>query len=169
MLTDIKLRSLKPAEKSYKVGDRDGMYVHVAPTGVMSFRLDYRLNGRRETLTIGRYGPGGLSLAEARGKAVDARRVVASGVSPAAEKRRAKRQVRFAKTFGEIAKDWLKDHRMAESTRAMRQSILERDLLPKLGRRKLEEISDVDVRELCERILNRGAPATAVHVRDIVN
>lgn len=24
--------------------------------------MDYRLNGRRETLTIGRYGPGGLAL-----------------------------------------------------------------------------------------------------------
>lgn len=42
-------RALKPKEKDYKVTDRDGMYVHVTAKGAMSFRMDYRLNGRRET------------------------------------------------------------------------------------------------------------------------
>jgi hypothetical protein len=37
--------------------------VTVSPTGTVTFRYDYRLNGRRETLTIGRYGPVGISLA----------------------------------------------------------------------------------------------------------
>jgi len=47
MLTDAALRALKPKEKDYKVADRDGMYVHVTTKGAMSFRMDYRLNGRR--------------------------------------------------------------------------------------------------------------------------
>jgi hypothetical protein len=34
------------------------MYVVVQPSGSIVFRFDYRLNGRRETLTLGRYGPG---------------------------------------------------------------------------------------------------------------
>ena len=38
----------------------------VSKTGTVTFRYDYRLNGRRETLTLGRYGPGGISLALAR-------------------------------------------------------------------------------------------------------
>ena len=46
--------------------DRDGMYVHVTAKGAMSFRMDYRLNGRRETIYLGKYGPDGLSLARAR-------------------------------------------------------------------------------------------------------
>ena len=29
------------------------------PAGAISFRYDYRFNGRRETLTLGRYGRGG--------------------------------------------------------------------------------------------------------------
>ncbi len=66
MLTDIAIKRLKPKDKSYKVADRDGMYVAVLPSGAISFRYDYRLNGRRETLTLGAYGPGGLTLAEAR-------------------------------------------------------------------------------------------------------
>jgi len=48
------------------------MYVHVTTKGSMSFRMDYRLNGRRETLYLGKYGPDGLSLARAREKCIDA-------------------------------------------------------------------------------------------------
>ena len=66
MLTDIALRNLKPKSKLYKVSDRDGMYVTVSPAGTITFRYDYRLNGRRETLTIGQYDSNGLSLAQAR-------------------------------------------------------------------------------------------------------
>jgi hypothetical protein len=68
MLTDVALKALKPKEKIYKVADRDGMYVHVTPQGAVSFRLDYRLNGRRETVYLGKYGPSGLSVARARGE-----------------------------------------------------------------------------------------------------
>jgi hypothetical protein len=45
------------------VTDRDGMYVVVATSGTITFRYDYRMSGRRETLTIGRYGRTGISLA----------------------------------------------------------------------------------------------------------
>ena len=65
MLTDVALKALKPKNKVYKVSDRDGMYVRVTPTGLISFSLDYRLNGRRETVYLGRYGRDGISLARA--------------------------------------------------------------------------------------------------------
>lgn len=55
MLSDTKLRNLKPREKPYKVADRDGLYVVVTPTGTISFRYNYRLNGRQETLVLGRF------------------------------------------------------------------------------------------------------------------
>ena len=54
-LTDADVRALKAADKPYKVTDGDGMYVLISPTGAKSFRFDYRVAGRRETLTIGRY------------------------------------------------------------------------------------------------------------------
>ncbi|WP_239689755.1 Arm DNA-binding domain-containing protein [Rodentibacter caecimuris] len=66
MLTDTKLKSLKPKDKVYKVTDRDGLYVSVSIAGTVTFRYDYRINGRRETLTIGKYGTDGINLAEAR-------------------------------------------------------------------------------------------------------
>src|SRR3990167_7533405 len=130
MLTDTKLRNFKPKSKLYKASDRDGMYVTVSPAGTVTFRYDYRLNGRRETLTIGRYGRDGISLAMARERLADARRAVGEGRPPPTEKQREKRRRARAKTFGEFAVQWLKDARMADTTRSMRKSILNRDIAP---------------------------------------
>jgi len=168
MLTDVALKNLKPREKPYKVTDRDGMYAYVSPGGAISFRFDYRMHGRRETLTLGRYGPAGLSLARAREKCIDARRALADGRSPAQEKQRDKRRLREAKSFGEFGERWLERAPMADSTRAMRRSIFERELRPAWQKRLLTEIQPDDLRTLCGKIVDRGAPATAIHVRDIV-
>ncbi len=54
MLTDTALRNLKSKSLKYNAFGRDGMCVTVSPSGTVTFRYDYRLNGRRETLTIGR-------------------------------------------------------------------------------------------------------------------
>lgn len=156
MLTDTAIRNLKPKAKLYKASDGDGMYVTVSPTGTVTFRYDYRLNGRRETLTIGRYGPAGISLAMAREKLLDAKRMVAQGNSPSLEKQRAKRRLTAAKTFGEVLKNWLADARMAGSTRAMRKSIIDRDILPVFENRLLTEILPDDLRTLCSKVKARG-------------
>ena len=83
MLSDGTLRGIKPQATTYKIADRDGMYVTVSPRGTITFRLDYRLNGRRETLTIGRYGSkDGISLLMARERCTEARKAIAEGRSP---------------------------------------------------------------------------------------
>ena len=168
MLTDVALKNLKSKEKPYKVADRDGMYVVVAPSGTVTFRLDYRLNGRRETVTFGQYGPADLSLARAREMTIDARRAIMEGNSPAHEKQRAKRRIKEAKSFGEFGERWLSTATMADSTRAMRRAIFERELVPTCKNRLLHEITPDDLRALCAKIVERGAPATAIHVRDII-
>ena len=168
MLTDVALKALKPKDKSYKITYRDGMYAHVSPSGNVTFRLDYRLNGRRETVMLGKYAPDGLSLARAREKCIDARRAVSEGRSPAIEKQREKRRLKEAKSFGEFGEKWLTAAPMADNTRAMRRSIFERELLPVWRNRLLTEITPDDLRAHCGNIVERGAPATAIHVRDIL-
>ncbi len=168
MLTDAALKCLKPKAKMYKVSDRDGMYVRVAPSGAISFRLDYRLNGRRETVYLGRYARDGISLARARELCIDARRAIAEGRSPAIEKQREKRRIKEAKSFGQFGEKWLTSATMADSTRAMRRSIFERELMPVWRNRLLTEITPDDLRAHCGKIVERGAPATTIHVRDIL-
>ncbi len=142
MLTDTKLRNLKPKDKMYKVSDRDGLYVAVTKSGGISFRYNYAFNGRQETITFGQYGIGGITLADARTLLHEAKRIIASGKSPAKEKARSKKHDKGAETFGDWAAKWLKSAEMANSTR--------------------------DMRTLCDKIVERGAPATAIHSREIV-
>jgi len=79
MLTDTKLRNLKPKNKLYKVNDRDGLYVAVTTAGSISFCYNYSINGRQETITFGRYGVGGITLAEVRERLNEAKRMVVNG------------------------------------------------------------------------------------------
>ncbi len=156
MLTDAALRNLKPKSKIYKASDRDGMYVTVSTSGTITFRYDYRLNGRRETLTLGRYGPDGISLAMARELLLDARKAVLKGTSPALEKQREKRRVTDIKTFGTAMDAFLAHARWADSTRAARKHIIDRDILPVFRNRLLTEIEPEDLRTCVTRSRNAG-------------
>lgn len=168
MLTDTKLKNLKGAERTYKVADRDGLYVKVSPSGGISFRYNYRVNGRQETLTLGRYGVGGMTLGEAREALAEARKAVSEGISPARMKDQAIQRRKAQESFSVWAERWLDKYKMAESTRAMRRSTYERDLKGPFGSLLLSEISDHMLRALCDRIVERNAPAVAVHAREIV-
>ncbi|MFH2535650.1 tyrosine-type recombinase/integrase [Klebsiella aerogenes] len=169
MLTDTKLKNLKPKEKLYKVTDRDGLYVAVLTSGSISFRYDYRINGRRETLVIGQYGRDGISLAEARQELVDAKILLKSGMSPAAAKRDGIKQLRGQETFAVHTDSYMKHVVLADSTRDMKQAVIDRDILPALGNKLMGEISTRMVRDLCDRIVERGGRATAVQAREIIS
>jgi integrase len=84
------------------------------------------------------------------------------------EKQREKKRLSDAQNFGAVGKRWFKEARMAESTRSMRKAIFDRDVLPAWKNRLLTEIMPDDLRTLCNKVKDRGAPATAIHVRDIV-
>ncbi len=169
MLTDTKLKNLKPKEKIYKVSDRDGLYVAVLTSGSVSFRYDYRINGRRETLVIGQYGRDGISLAEAREELIAAKKLLKAGQSPAAAKRDGIKKIQGAETFAVHTDAYMKHVTLADSTRAMKQAVIERDIFPLLGNKVMTEITTMMVRDLCDRIVARGGRSTALQAREIIN
>ncbi|EOC1317180.1 tyrosine-type recombinase/integrase [Cronobacter turicensis] len=169
MLTDSKLKNLKPKDKLYKVADRDGLYVAVLKSGTISFRYDYRLNGRRETLAIGVYGSDGITLAEAREKLSQAKKLLKAGQSPAAAKRDGIKKIRGEETLTVHTVAYMQHATLADSTRAMKQAVIDRDILPVLGKRLMTEITTSQVRDLCDKVLARGGRATAVQVREIIS
>ncbi|EJG2209497.1 TPA: tyrosine-type recombinase/integrase [Proteus mirabilis] len=168
MLTDTRLRSLKPQDKLYKVSDRDGLYVAVTKSGVISFRYDYRFNGRRETVTFGRYSADGITLAEARAELIEAKRLLNAGISPASKKRDGIESKKIGTVFKDYTVNFLNDAQYADSTRAMKEAIIEKEIYPVFGKLQLEEITTPRLRALCEKIKDRGAKATALQVREIV-
>ena len=48
----------------------------------------------------------------------------------------------------------------------MRKAIFDRDILPAWNTRLLSEVTSDDLRSLCGKVKDRGAAATAIHVRD---
>ncbi|MBN6729310.1 tyrosine-type recombinase/integrase [Burkholderia multivorans] len=192
MLTDRELSNLTPREKPYKVSDRDGLYVAVLPTGTRSFRFDYRLNGRRETLAIGRYDADlarmpardpdaleygmGISLREARTLLDRARREVERGVSPSRAKAEKRTAAVEARTFAGWAESYFTHkadpksgaEQLADSTLAFRRSTYRRVIGPELGKLKLEEVTPQRLKRLCDDAKAKRGPAVAIHVREIV-
>ncbi len=95
--------------------------------------------------------------------------MVADGKSPATKKARDKARVKGAEAFGAWAEKVVRGYQMADSTRDMRRSVYTRELKTKFGNQKLTENTHEDLRALTDAIVERGAPATAVHAREIVH
>lgn len=70
--------------------------------------------------------------------------------------------------FAKFAERWFAEAPLSESTINQRRRVYDRDIKPFLGSRALADIDSSEVLELCERIKARGAPATAVHARDVI-
>jgi len=92
----------------------------------------------------------------ARGLLLDARKAVLKGTSPALEKQREKRGVTDIKTFGTAMDTFLAHARWADSTRAARKHVIDRDILPVFRNRPLTEIQPEDLRILCNKVKNAG-------------
>ena len=54
-LSDTALKALKPKAKPYTLADERGLYVEVFHTGGVVWRFRYRINGKQEKLTLGKY------------------------------------------------------------------------------------------------------------------
>jgi integrase len=72
VLNDTTISKLKPKDKAYKVGDFNGLYLFISPSGLKSWRYNYVAEGKAKTLTLGRFplmkvNDARLKLAEAKG------------------------------------------------------------------------------------------------------
>jgi hypothetical protein len=103
MLTDEKVRNAKASDKPFKLSDERGMHLLVTPAGGKLWRLAYRFGGKQKLLSLGSYPD--VSLARAREKRDEARRLVADGIDPSA-KRKAEKMA-TADTFRAVAEEFL--------------------------------------------------------------
>jgi hypothetical protein len=88
MLTDKAVRAATPKDKPYKVSDSGGPFLHVLPKNHKSWRFKYRFEGKEQLFTLGTCPE--VSLAEAREKRNDARKLLREGRDPRVCAKRAK-------------------------------------------------------------------------------
>lgn len=148
-----------------KVYDERGMYLEVpaSPAASPRWRLKYRVAGREKLLALGLYPE--VSLAEARERREDARRLLAQGIDPSAH-RKATRSAE-ADTFEAVAREWHAKHATtwAASHASRVLARLERFVFPYLGRQPVGSVKAADVLAVLQRVEKRGTIETAHRVK----
>jgi integrase len=168
-LTDLKIRSLKAAEKPFDVKDTQvpGLHVRVMPTGNRSFVLLGRFPGKPHPTRRALGGYGELTLEEARDKAKEWRRLISRGIDPQVQEERDRQSVlrKRCVTFTAVAEDFIRDKLPSERKGKEVQQDIRRELLPKWGGRPIADITPLDVRNLVKAIKDRrGTPYQAHNI-----
>lgn len=167
MLTDTKLRALKPKAKLYRVADANGLCVEVRPNGARLWRYRYRHAGKASMIGLGEYPA--VSLADARAERDRLRALVKGGANPAqvARVERAARLEHAETTFGTVAAEWLakraKDG-LSPGSVARERRLVEKDLAS-LGGLPIADVSAPALLAALRKIEQRGVIETAHRAR----
>lgn len=167
-LTENRLRTLKPKDKSYKVADHRGLYIEVTPSGGKLWRFRYRIGNVEKKLAIGPYPE--INLKQARNAADAARHSVAEGGDPAFEKRKKKIRDEFlsAQTFEAVAREYIEQmmvkNGLAQATLIKANYFLEQ-LTPSIGNRPIHDIEPFEVLAPLKRLEATGKHETAKKCR----
>lgn len=166
MLTDTKLRSLKPRDKVYRLADANGLCIEVRPSGAKIWRYRYRFAGKANMLTIGDYPA--VSLAEARVEREKAGGQVKKGVDPAVAARieRAATEEEGGNTFGVLAEELVTQRakRLSPGSVVRERRMLERDL-GSLANLPIRSVTAPMLLKALRKIEARGAVETAHRAR----
>lgn len=163
-LTDTAIRKAAPRAKPYRLADGGGMYLEVTPTGAKYWRMKYRHGGKEKRLALGVYDR--VTLAAARSRREDARRLIADGVDPGAARKQAKQSdtqaaATAADTFETVAREWMARQDVAEVTANKSRWILETFLFPEIGSRPIAKITPRDLLDALRKVEQSGKLETA--------
>ena len=116
-LTDTEIKRSKAAEKAYSLGDGGGLYLWVKPTGGKLWRWSYRFEGKEKLMSLGKYPD--VPLALARERHAEARKLLATGIDPMAQRKAEKtaEKVAVENSFQSVTAQWLEHWQEGKSPR----------------------------------------------------
>jgi integrase len=164
-LTDAVVRRLEAPDTGNRVrydGEVKGFGVRVTANGAKAFVLNYRAHGRERRLTIGSFPD--WSVSAAREEAKRHKRAIDQGADPMAE-----REAELAApTVADLAKRYREDHLPRKRSARDDISMIERDVLPVLGRIKVANVRHADCEKL-HRDITKRAPYRANRVAALIS
>ena len=168
-LSDAKVRNARPRTKPYKIADGEGLFLLITPSGSRYWRLKYFFGGKEKLLALGVYPE--ITLADARERRAQARKVLAAGNDPGEAKKEAKRLtiLKSANAFAVVAREWLekRKHEWAPTSARTMLARLEQHILPKLGQRPIADITAPEVLAMLRVVEGKGTLETARRVMQI--
>ncbi|WP_047100128.1 tyrosine-type recombinase/integrase [Sphingomonas sanxanigenens] len=173
VLTDAKIKAAKPADRDYKLGDSQQLYLLVTKAGGKLWRMNYTYgksaSGKpaQKTLALGAYPA--VGLAAARKARDDAKEHLSAGRDPAVERRVSARAqaAANANTFEAVARRW---HAFKAPTwsRIHAKDVLDSlqsDIFPAIGDLPITSLRAPRLLEVLQRVEARGAIETAHRLR----
>ena len=168
-LTDVLCRGAKPGSKRRKLSDGGGLQLWVQPNGTRFWHLAYRYRGDQKQLSLGPYPA--VTLAEAREKREDARRLLRDGLDPSAAKKQAiEAQNLPGDTFKAVAIEFVEKLRRegrASATLIKKEWLLD-FAYPTLGAKRVTEIRPIDVLRVLQGPESRGCYESARRLRSTI-
>ncbi|HJP98740.1 MAG TPA: integrase arm-type DNA-binding domain-containing protein [Rhodanobacteraceae bacterium] len=168
MLKDTELRALRPHQKLYRRADAGGLCIEVHPGGARYWRYRYRFAGKAKMLSLGVYPD--VSLADARRRRDDARRLLQSGVDPSAQRKQEKLTAHLATVTAlePVAREWLAGRgRLADTTRAKVLWMLETHVFPWIGSRPVGEVTAPELLAVLRRLESLDKLETAQRLKQV--
>ncbi|WP_373502230.1 tyrosine-type recombinase/integrase [Aestuariivirga sp.] len=117
MAGKLNARKVETLTKPGRHADGNNLYLFISPNGGKRWTFFYRFgktaDGKplRREMGLGGAARGQVSLAEAREKALEARKLLSAGADPLEARKAAEKAGRTIPTFGTFADDYLKSHR----------------------------------------------------------
>lgn len=154
-LTDTVIRKARAKHTVYRLTDGGGLYLQITLAGGRLWRWKYRFDGREKLMSFGSYPDVSLSLA--RERHVEARKLLASGTDPMAERKAEKAAAE--NSFQSIARAWWEHWQDGKNLRHAVQvkRRMEADILPYLGARPIASIEAPELVAMTKAIERRGA------------
>jgi len=158
-LTDTEIKKTKAKEKAYSLNENGGLYLWITPVGGKLWRWAYRFDRKEKLMSFGKYPD--VPLALARERHSEARKLLATGVDPMAQRKAEKTAERIAieNSFQSITTQWLEHWQEGKSPRHV-DTVRRRmtaDILPCLGARPIAEIEAPELVAMANAIQDRGA------------
>lgn len=146
-LSDAKIKTLKPEEKTYRILDGDRLYIEVRSTGAKVWRFKFVHEGKESSMSLGEYPA--IGLADARALRDEMKSKLARGIHPVKERKQAREEKtkKITNTFDAIAAEYLKE-RLVNTTERYREQFkdsLAKDISPVIGDKDVRDITSADV------------------------
>ncbi|MGN5753108.1 tyrosine-type recombinase/integrase [Acinetobacter calcoaceticus] len=157
MLSDSKLKTLKPTEKMYRILDAERLYIEVRPSGKKIWRFKYTLNGKEGSISFGEYPS--VSLAEARKKKEEAKILLAKGINPVEDRNQKEEEKRAAtnNSFKAITEEFIQEQMKYKSEGYVDRfkGAMVRDIYKIIGNKPIKEVNSADVLQIMKNTMER--------------
>lgn len=155
----MQIRRAKPEAKAYTLGDGQGLSLLIEPNGSKSWRFRYRYAGKPKMISLGVYPT--ITLADARSRRDDARKLVAEGKNPSEVRKEQKIALKTESenAFEKIATEWhqMKSAKWSAGYASDIMEAFQNDIFPYVGTRPIGEIKPLELLNVLRKIEKRGA------------